>query len=497
MRACPSSVCSGDLPIAGCGDRRRERRRYRGLSAFLAFASLAATASAEIRVERTVEVGSNVPDGSGYIVSILEFANPGVTNFSDVDVQLVLTSPDGSNPMWLGDLYSTLTYGTASEAERVSVLVNRPGVDNTNAFGSSLSALSAWLDDAAAANVFFITNSTGSYQADGRLGVNPYTYPHPAFTTNDVTAGLSVLSGAPLASQQWNLLVADAAASGQARLDRWRLAVTGGAATNGILDAGAGGRITGLGASNALGAVVQVLGSELNPTTVTASNGVLDLQAGLQGTGHLAKDGAGTMTISGASPGFTGSVAVQEGTTRLAATGGAALQSASAVSVSSGATLLVSTSNQLNDAANITLSGGTILRGAGVGEVFGDLNLTADSEVDFGTGSAGTLRFGTYESGAIPSHRLTVESFLAGNILIFGTDLSSEIAASYSGASFTSSWFTINSTSGGFTSAWNGSQFTITAIPEPGAWSMMAGLSVLAAFGVFRRRKSGVLPLRG
>lgn len=458
-------------------------------SAFFALcaAGLVATASAEIRVERTVEVGSNVPDGSGYIVSILDFANPGVTNFSDVDVQLVLTSPDGSNPMWLGDLYSTLTYGTASEAERVSVLVNRPGVDNTNAFGSSLSSLSAWLDDAASTNVFFITNSAGSYRADGRLGVNPYAYPHPAFSTNDVTAGLSVLNGAPLASQQWNLLVADTATSGQARLDRWRLAVTGGAATNGILDAGAGGRITSLGTSNALGAVVQILGNELNPTTVTVTNGVLDLQAGLQGTGHLAKTGVGTVTISGASAGFTGSVAVQEGTTRLAATGGGALQSASAVSVSSGATLLISTSNQVNDTAAITLSGGTILRGTGVGEVFGDLNLTADSEVDFGAGAAGTLRFGTYEGGATPSHRLTIDSFLAGNILIFGTDLSSQIAASYAGTSFTSIWFTINSASGGFTSAWNGSQFTITAIPEPTAWLSLAALVVA---GFVRRRRS-------
>jgi autotransporter-associated beta strand protein len=449
------------------------------LAALLAILPLA-TAHAEIRVERTVEVGLNVPDNGGFIVSILGFDNPGVTNFSDIDVQLFLSSPDGANPMWLGDLYSTLTYGTASESERVSVLLNRPGVDNTNPFGSAVSAFDAWFDDAAATNVFFATNGTGSYQADGRIGVDPYAYPHPAFSTNDVTAGLSVLNGAPLASQQWNLLVADTAAGGLARFDRWRLAVTGGAATNGILDAGAGGRITGLGASNALGAVVQVLGSELNPTTVTVTNGVLDLQAGLQGAGHLAKTGAGTVTISGGSSGFTGSVAVEQGTAQLAATGGAALESASAVSVSAGATLLVSTSSQVSDTATITLSGGTILRGAGVGEVFGDLNLTADSAVDFGTGAAGTLRFGAYEGGATPSHRLTIDSFLAGNILIFGTDLSSEIAASYAGATFTSSWFTINSASGGFTSAWNGSQFTITAIPEPGALSVVAGLSVLA-----------------
>lgn len=453
----------------------------------LCAAGLAATATAEIRVERTVEVGSNVPEGSGYIVSILQFANPGVTNFSDVDVQLVLASPDGSNPMWLGDLYSTLTYGTASEAERVSMLVNRPGVDNTNAFGSGLSSFSAWLDDAAATNVFFATNGSGSYRADGRIGVDPYAYPHPAFSTNDVTAGLSALNGAPLASQQWNLLVADTATSGQARLDRWRLAVTGGAATNGLLDAGAGGRITSLGSSNALGAVVQVLGDEFNPTTVTVTNGVLSLQAGLQGAGHLDKTGAGTLSISGASPGFTGTLAAQEGTVELAATAGAALESVSAVTVSSGAALLISSSGQIADTAAITLSGGTIRRGAGVDEAFGAIDLTAASAVDFGTGSAGTLAFGVYEGDAAPGHVLTVDNFLAGNVLIFGSDLSGYIDATYTGTSFTGSWFTINSTSGGFTSAWNGSQFTITAIPEPS--TMAAAAALLLGAGFFRGRR--------
>jgi autotransporter-associated beta strand protein len=468
-------------------DRRRGRRRYRGLAALLPIAFLTATASAEIRVERTVEVGLNVPDSGGYIVSIFQFANPGVTNFSDVDVRLFLSSPDGSNPMWLGDLYSTLTYGTASESERVSVLLNRPGVDNTDAFGSALSSFDGWLDDAAATNVFFATNSTGSYQADGRIGVDPYAYPHPAFSTNAVTAGLSALNGNLLASQQWNLLVTDTAAAGVARFDRWRLAVTGGAATNGILDAGAGGSITGVGASNALGAVVQVGGTGLDATTVAVTNGVLDLQAGLQGAGHLAKTGAGTLTISAASAAFTGTVAAEEGTTQLAATGGAALQSVSDVSIASGATLLISTSNQVNDGAAITLSGGTIARGGGVGEVFGDLSLTADSEIDFGTGAAGTLRFAAYEGGGTPSHRLTIDSFLAGNVLIFGTDLSAEIAASYAGTSFSSSWFTINSASGGFTSVWSGSQFTITAVPEPPAVAAVCLLVALFAAGVLRR----------
>lgn len=458
-----------------------------GLGAILAVLLLAAPVRADIRVERNVEVGQNAPDGSGFLVNILNFANPGVTNISDVDVRLVFSSPNAAQPMWLGDLYSTLTYGTASEAERVSVLLNRPGVNNTNAFGSSLSSLNVLLDDAAATNVFFATQATGTYSADGRIGVDPYAYPHPAFNTNAVTAGLPALNGGMLASQQWNLLVADTAATGVARLDRWRLAVSGGAATNGLLDAGNGGSITGLGTSNALGAVVQVSGTGTNATTVTVTNGVLDFQAGAQGPGELAKAGSGTLTLSGSSAGFSGTVRVQEGTVRAAATGGGSLQAVSSITISNGATLLVSASNQINDTAAITLTGGTIRRESGVGEVFGSLDLTADSAVDFGSGAPGTLRFGTYEGGLTPSHRLTIESFLAGNILIFGTDLSAQIAASHSGNSFASSWFTINSISGGFTSSWNGSQFTITAIPEPATYAAAVALAVFFGWGFVRR----------
>ncbi len=451
-------------------------------------AVLVAPALADIRVERGFTIGQNVPDGSGFLVSTQQFANPGITNISAVDVRLVLSSPSEANPMWLGDLYSTLTYGVASEAERVSVLLNRPGVNNTNPFGSSLSSLDVLLDGTAPTNVFFITNSTGTFQADGRLGVNPYATNHVAFSTNDVTAGLPALNGGMLASQQWNLLVADTATAGVARLDRWSLAVSGSAATNGVLDAGPGGSITSLGSTNALGAVVTVSGTGTNALAAVVANGTLDFQAGLQGAGELNKTGAGTLKISGASAGFSGAVDVQGGTVELAASGGhAALGAATAVSVAGGAMLFVAQSNQVSNDATITLSGGTIRRGGGVSDVFGALNLTGASIIDFGTGAAGSFEFGVYESDAMPSHALTIDSFLAGNSLIFDSDLSSYIAATYTGTVFTSTYFNINSLSGGFHSNWNGSQFNITAIPEPAAVLAAAGLLGLLARGALRR----------
>jgi hypothetical protein len=151
-----------------------------------------------------------------------------------------------------------------------------------------------------------------------------------------------------------------------------------------------------------------------------------------------------------------------------------AAKSTSSVSVSAGATLLLSRSDQVNDSATVTLSGGTIMRGNGVSEVFGDLNLTDPSFLNFGTGTAGTMTFGTYT----PSSLLTINSFLPGNTLAFGSDLTS----------------TINDTSlfqfsGGFTSAWNDgtSTFTITAIPEPSTYIAALGLLALTLWPSRRR----------
>ena len=52
--------------------------------------------------------------------------------------------------MWLGDLYVSLTHGTAFENERVAVLLNRSGRSNTDQWGSDLTSLAITLDDVVA-----------------------------------------------------------------------------------------------------------------------------------------------------------------------------------------------------------------------------------------------------------------------------------------------------------------------------------------------------------
>jgi len=114
-----------------------------------------------------------------------------------------------------------------------------------------------------------------------------------------------------------------------------------------------------------------------------------------------------------------------------------------------------------------------------VSEVFGNLNLTQASFLSFGTGTAGNLTFGTYA----PSALFTINNFGLGNTLVFGSDLRSTIN--------NSSFFTF--TNGGIgSSSWNGSTFTITAIPEPSTYVAAIALLALMLWPLRRRLRGKV-----
>jgi fibronectin-binding autotransporter adhesin len=192
------------------------------------------------------------------------------------------------------------------------------------------------------------------------------------------------------------------------------------------------------------------------------------------GTGGLTKNGLGTLSLT-ASNNFSGPVAVQSGLLNLNASSGAAAASISSVSVASGATLLLSRSDQVNNGATVSLSGGTIRRGGNVGEVFGNLTISTDSFLDYGAANdAGTIRFGTYA----PSALLTVQNFLPGNKLQFGNTLSSTDLNNTSLFQF----------SNGFTTGTESGFFTITAIPEPSTYIAALGLLGLCLLPLVRRK---------
>lgn len=216
--------------------------------------------------------------------------------------------------------------------------------------------------------------------------------------------------------------------------------------------------------------------------TGTTTQGTHFGTAGISGTGSIVKLGAGTLTLNATNT-FGGSTTVSNGTLALVTTGGGALAGTTNVVVHTGAILLLSASDQVNDASAVTLSGGTIRRGAGVSEVFGDLNLTAGSALNYGTGAAGTLRFGTYT----PTHLLTVSNFAPGNSLVFGSNLEGSIA--------NASFFSFDTA---IAYAWNeqSTTFTVTAIPEPTTVAAALSLLGLCTFAAARGRRRAKWCLR-
>lgn len=210
---------------------------------------------------------------------------------------------------------------------------------------------------------------------------------------------------------------------------------------------------------------------------IRVTDNTLTVSGALGGSGAFSKTGAGTLTLTGNS-GYNGALTVSAGTLQLNRTGGAALGSVASIGISSGASLLISQSGQVSDSGGVTLSGGTITRASGVSEVFGNLNLTAASFLDFGTGTAGTVGFGTYTPSALTA--LNIVNFTQGNTLTFKSDLSSSI---------TTSAFAFSGSGGLGSYSWNSetSTFTITAIPEPSAYLAAAGLLALFLWPARRR----------
>ena len=114
-------------------------------------------------------------------------------------------------------------------------------------------------------------------------------------------------------------------------------------------------------------------------------------------------------------------------------------------------------------------------------EVFGDINLTQASFLDFGGGATGRMTFGTYT----PSSLLTINNFGLANTLVFGSDLTSTINDTF--------FFVFNN--GGIDSySWDEttSTFTITAVPEPSTYVAAIGLLALMLWPLRRRLRGKV-----
>lgn len=222
---------------------------------------------------------------------------------------------------------------------------------------------------------------------------------------------------------------------------------------------------------------------QLNGGSVLTVNGAgktMTMAGDIGGFGGLriAGNSSTLVTLTGNNTFSQATVITNGATLALAGTGGdQALGSSGSVTIHSGAKLLLQTSDQVRDNAAVTLSGGTIQRASGVNEVFGKLTLNSASFLDYGTGAVGTLRFA---ESYTPSALLTVQNFLPGNKLQFGSTLTQAQLDNPSFFAF----------SNGFTTSTEDGFFTITAIPEPSTYLAAAGLIALLLYSFRRPRRS-------
>jgi autotransporter-associated beta strand protein len=213
--------------------------------------------------------------------------------------------------------------------------------------------------------------------------------------------------------------------------------------------------------------------------TVNGAGKTMTMAGSISGSGAIRLDGNSStvLTLTGDNTfdnGVSTAVTVAAGTLVLAGTeGNQALRLAGRIAVGASGKLLLQSSDQVRENSIISLSGGTIQRAGGVSEVFGNLNLTTASFIDYGTGATGTLRFGTYT----PSSLLTVQNFLPGNKLQFGSTLTEGELNNP----------TLFAFSNGFTTGTEGGFFTITASPEPSTYLAVAGLIAVMLWPSRRR----------
>ena len=252
-------------------------------------------------------------------------------------------------------------------------------------------------------------------------------------------------------------------------------------------------------AGGSTGVVKNSVAGGTSTLTVNSGTGVSATFAGLiagtnggaQGNMALVKTGLGTLTLTGTNT-FSSTTTVSGGTLIAAGASASALGSTSGITVNSGGTLQLGANNQINDAATVTLHGGTLAKdnyneGAAGTVGMGALTLTTSgSHIDFGTGTVGILTFASFSSG---SNVLTIDNW-SGNYnqqgvtgstdrLIFDSDQSANLA------SFNFTGFAPGATEFALVNGFY--ELTPIAVPESATW--VASLLALGASVYYQRRR--------
>ena len=382
------------------------------LSTFVLLIVTLAISRAQVTVQYATSPAATIPDRGQY-VSTLTIANAGIAEITGVSANVVLTSPSATNPMWLGDMFASLTHGTASESERTATLFNYFGSDPNNS-ATSLSA--------------------------------SYNF-------------ASQFDGAWLASNKWSLLMADRAQGGVGQLASWGLTITGTAASSGTMDPGQGGTLSAAAAgTQGIGATVRSTGQGANAVTLSAENGRgLNLAGGLEGAGNFKKTGLGTVEIGGNSASFTGQVEVNGGDLVIGA--GANLGSASSVQVNSGGRLKgTGTVGALTIASGGRLavgnSPGTMTAASATWQGGGIL----EWEINNFLGSAGTNWDFLNLTGMLDITATSGSKFIIEVISLLANNSEGEVAGFNDAGNYN---FLIATAAGGFNNSFSADDFTI------------------------------------
>lgn len=470
-----------------------------------------AESRADITINYDFLTNSAVPDGSGQLSIVQTLGGLSqLSSVSNVATRLNLTTGTADDPMYLGDLYASLTFGTSSETQRIAVLLNRPGVNNSNGFGSSLNSLNVTVDDSSATNIWATTSSNGTYKADGRLGVDPYA---AAVAFANGSNGLAALNGTTLASNRVSLLIADTSEGGKATLSGWGISVTGVAASSGSFAPGANGSISDAGAdaTNAVGATLDTTGAAAGGLLVNLA-GTTTFSNGVTGTGGLLKTGTGKLVLEGTSN-FTGTTTINNGILAVNGT----LGSGSAVTVNHGGAL----GGSGTVSGSVTVKSGGVVgpgnspdiltTGAGTfeaGSIFSwdlasNLDHDADLPEDVTTGTRGTDYDGLTASSLSVAEGAIFRVVLGGsanlangfwtqnqswdNIFsVTGLVTQANVGSLFDTVKIYNGLTEITDTVTNGSFSFSGTTLSWTAVPEP--TSALAGLLITA--GLMRRRRS-------
>lgn len=208
-----------------------------------------------------------------------------------------------------------------------------------------------------------------------------------------------------------------------------------------------------------------------------AGDGQITLSGSVSGSGGLTQSGSGEMTLNGSAANtFSGETTISDGTLLLQKAPGTDAIASSTVNLNGG-TLLLGADNQIGDAVNLILAGGSF-ETDGNDETLGSLTLSADSTIDLGAGIDSILEFASasYSGGVLAIENWSGNMDGTGERIQFGTPLSPSVLDNIQ----------FSGHPPGATQIFTGGKYVIVPVPEP---ATILSLAAVAALIVFRERR--------